>query len=182
MRAAARHADLVKALVALDDPLNAQHWLARLARRRPIPVWFWSCVAHLPVPARTLRWGIRRAIPKVLYGPGATTDPEVVAYWTQLVSRATDVAALGRDAFRYGYEALGSHRGIRVHCPTVIVHGARDRIIPVQSSRMLHQQISGSQLVILPRSGHCPQLDNPDEVTRLVVEVVRRAGDRTESA
>lgn len=182
VRAAGRHTGLVKALVVLDDPLNAHHWLARLARWRAVPAGFWSSVSRIPISPAALRWATGRAVPKVLYGPGAHVDPDVVAYWTQLAPRVSDVAALGRDAFRYAHEALGAHRGIRVDCPTVIVHGARDRIIPVHSSRLLHQQIPGSDLVILPRSGHCPQLDNPNKVTQLILSISDRAQDSTESA
>lgn len=168
VRAAARNPDLVAALIALDDPLNARHWIARLARKRPVPVGFWSFVARVPVPARTLRRLTLITVPRALYGPGIAADPEVLTYWSGLVSGASDVAALGRDAFRYAYEALGAHRDIHVSCPTVVVHGARDRIIPVNASRILHQQIPGSELVVLSRSGHCPQLDDPEAVVRLI--------------
>lgn len=171
VRAAARNPDLVAALVALDDPLNARHWIARLARKRVFPAGFWSFVARVPVPGRTLRWLTVKVVPRALYGPGITADPEVVTYWTGLVSRTSDVAALGRDAFRYGHEALGTHRDIRVGCPTVVVHGACDRIIPVHASRILHQQIPGSELVVLSRSGHCPQLDDPEAVVRLITGI-----------
>lgn len=181
VRAAGRNSS-VKALLSAADPLNARHWLARRARAREMPEAFWTRVSRFPIPMRTLRWATRHAAPKVLYGPGSKADPDVVAYWTQLVSRPSDVAALGRDAFRYAFESAGAHRGVRVSCPTVVVHGARDRIIPVHSSRTLHQQIPGSELVILPRSGHCPQLDNPDEVTRLILELCGRAAKPTESA
>ncbi|MFV8165089.1 alpha/beta fold hydrolase [Mycobacterium sp. 134] len=171
VRAATRNPDLVAALVALDDPLNARHWIAKLARNRVVPDGFWSCVARIPVPARTLRRLTMKTVPRVLYGPGIAADPEVVAYWSGLVSGASDVATLGRDAFRYAHEALGTHRDVRVGCPTVVVHGARDRIIPVHASQALHQQIPGSELVVLSRSGHCPQLDDPDSVVRLITGI-----------
>jgi len=171
VRAAARNPETVYGLVALDDPLNARHWIAKLARKRAVPARFWSYVARIPVPARTLRWLTVNAVPKVLYGPGVTADPEVVAYWSGLVAGASDVAALGRDAFRYAHEALGTHRSVRLGCPTVVVHGARDRIIPVNASRILHQQIPGSEFVVLSRSGHCPQLDNPEAVVRLITGI-----------
>ncbi|WP_396902087.1 alpha/beta fold hydrolase [Mycolicibacterium sp.] len=171
VRAATRNPELVAALVAMDDPLNARHWIAKLARKRAVPAGFWSGVARIPVPARTLRWLTVNAVPRVLYGPGASVDPDVVAYWSGLVSRASDVATLGRDAFRYAHEALGTHRDVRIGCPTVVVHGARDRIIPVNASRILHQQISGSEFVVLSRSGHCPQLDDPDAVVRLIIRI-----------
>ncbi|MGV0813767.1 alpha/beta hydrolase [Mycolicibacterium boenickei] len=171
VRTATRNPDLVTGLIAMDDPLNARHWIARMARKRPVPARFWSGVARVPVPARTLRWLTVNAVPRALYGPGATADPEVVAYWSGLVSGASDVAALGRDAFRYAHEALGTHRDVRLGCPTVVVHGARDRIIPVYSSQILHQQIPGSELVVLSRSGHCPQLDDPEAVVRLITGI-----------
>ncbi len=171
VRAAARNPDLVAALVALDDPLNARHWIAKLARKRAVPAGFWNFVARIPVPARTLRWLTVTAVPRALYGPGITADPEVVSYWSDLVSGASEVAALGRDAFRYAHEALGTHRDVRVGCPTVVVHGAYDRIIPVNASRILHQQIPGSELVVLSRSGHCPQLDDPESVVRLIAGI-----------
>lgn len=173
VRAAGRNA-AVKALLALDDPLNAQHWLARRARTRAVPERFWSRVARFPMPPAILRGATRCMVPKVLYGPGVRPDPEVVAYWTRTTSRIADVATLGRYAFEYAYEARAGHRGMRVSCPTVIVHGARDRIIPVHSSRVLHQQIPGSDLIVLPRSGHCPQLDNPAEVARIIAGLAER--------
>lgn len=132
VRAAAR-SDAVKALVALDDPLSARHWLARRARTRPVPEKFWSRVSRVPVPAPVLRATTRRLAPKMLYGTAAQTDPDVIAYWTGIAARMGDVAALGRDAFAYAYESAAGHAGIRVGCPTVIVHGARaasSRCIP----------------------------------------------------
>lgn len=168
VRAATRSAD-VKALVALDDPLSARHWLARRARTRPVPVKFWGGVARLPVPSPVLRGATRWLAPKMLYGPGARPDPEVIAYWAGIAARMSDVAALGRDAFAYAYESAAGHDGVRVDCPAVIVHGARDRIIPVHSSRTLHRLIPGSQLVVLPASGHCPQLDDPAAVARIIL-------------
>ncbi|MEZ0364708.1 alpha/beta fold hydrolase [Mycobacterium sp. pUA109] len=181
VRAADRQGS-VKALIALDDPLNAHHWLARLARRRPVSARLWSRVGRAPIPPRVLRGATRRLVPKVLYGPGVAADAEVVAYWTGIASRTADVAELGRYAFQYAYETAGGHRDVRVSCPTVIVHGARDRIIPVHSSGLLHQQIPGSELVVLPRSGHCPQLDNPSEVVRIILAVLERTDNREEAS
>ncbi|MGB3893571.1 alpha/beta fold hydrolase [Mycolicibacter sinensis] len=173
VRAAARNPS-VRALVALDDPLAANHWLARRARSRPLPGAFWGRVGRLPVPPRALRFATRHAVPKILYGPGVRPEPEVVAYWTRAASRMSEVATLGRYAFQYAYESAAGHAGVHIDCPTVIVHGARDRIIPVHSSRTLHQQIPGSELVVLPRSGHCPQLDNPDAVVRTITGLCKQ--------
>jgi pimeloyl-ACP methyl ester carboxylesterase len=125
-------------------------------------------------------WATARAMPRALYEAGAQPDPEVIAHWTRSLRSAADVATLGRYAFQYAYETKGGHQGVHVSCPTLIVHGGRDRIIPVYSSRELHQQIPGSDFVVLPKSGHCPQLDNPAEVVRLTVALLKRVGDTAE--
>ena len=175
VRAAARHPHAVKALVTLADPLNTSHWLARLIRGRPIPERFWASVAQVPIPSSVLRGATRLAAPRVLYGSGVAVDPKVIAQWTDSLTSAADIAALGRYAFQYGHETRAGHHGIQVTCPTLIVHGARDRIVPVAASRLLHQQIPGSDFVVLPHSGHCPQLDNPSEVVRLTLRLLHEA-------
>jgi pimeloyl-ACP methyl ester carboxylesterase len=173
VRAAARN-ESVKALVTLDDPLGVDNWLARLARRSEVSVGVWGRVGRAPIPKGAVRWATRKAMPRALYGPNARPDPEVVAHWVGSLQSFADVATLGRYAFQYAHETKGGHRDVRVNCPTLIVHGAKDKIIPVNSSRELHQQIPGSELVVLPRSGHCPQLDAPSEVVRLVLRVLDR--------
>jgi pimeloyl-ACP methyl ester carboxylesterase len=174
VRAASRHPGLVVALVTLDDPLAAHHLLARLVRRRDVAPAFWSRLGRAPVPSRAVQWATRRATPGVLYGPGARPDPGVLAQWSRTVSSLPAVATLGRYAFQYARETRSGHLGVRVDCPTLVVHGARDRIIPVHSSRTLHKLIPGSDFVVLPKSGHCPQLDNPDEVVRLTLALLER--------
>jgi pimeloyl-ACP methyl ester carboxylesterase len=175
VRAATRN-DAVKALIALDDPIGADHWLARFARRSEVPVAVWNRIGRTPLPRKALRWATTRAMPRVLYGPEARPDPEVIAHWTRSLTSAADVATYGRYAFQYAYETKGGHSDVRVTCPTLVVHGAYDRIIPVRSSRTLHQRIPGSDFVVLPKSGHCPQLDNPAEVVQLALALLDRVG------
>ncbi|MBB3604996.1 pimeloyl-ACP methyl ester carboxylesterase [Mycolicibacterium sp. BK556] len=169
IRAAARKPDAVQAVLALNDPLNARHLPARLARHRRLPVQVWHTAAMLPIPDGVLRWAAGKAVRHVLYGPGAAADPAVIARWRRTIGGPAALASLGRYAFQYAHETAAGHGDLQIACPAVVAHGAKDRIIPVQASRTLHQQIPGSSLVVLPRSGHCPQLDNPREVVRLIL-------------
>lgn len=171
VRAAARNPEAVHGLVALDDPLNARHWLARVARSRDVPARFWDGLGRIPVPGSAVRWITTHSLRRVLYGSPSAADPAVLALWTDTFASQADVASLGRYAFQYARETAGGHRDLRVSCPTVVVHGARDRIIPVDASQVLHQQIPGSELVVLSRSGHCPQLDDPESVVRLIMRI-----------
>jgi len=49
-----------------------------------------------------------------------------------------------------------------VRVPTLIVHGDFDAI-PLASSEYLHQQIAGSQLVLISQSGHFPFIEQPEQ-------------------
>jgi pimeloyl-ACP methyl ester carboxylesterase len=46
--------------------------------------------------------------------------------------------------------------------PTLIIHGDFDAI-PVESSEYLHQQIPGSQIVVITESGHFPFIEQPEQ-------------------
>ncbi|WP_406813438.1 alpha/beta fold hydrolase [Mycobacterium sp. M23085] len=184
VRAAARRPDRVVGLIALNDPLYARHWLAWLARTVTVPSWVWRAVGAIRVPRAPLPWVTRRALAQLLYGPGYTADRAVLDSWIEGYATWQAIAELGEGAFRYAREALGSHHGLQVSCPTAVVHGAHDRIIPVHASRTLAAQIPNAELTVLPRSGHCPQLDDPDAVVRIITEVIQRIStghDRTGS-
>jgi pimeloyl-ACP methyl ester carboxylesterase len=56
-----------------------------------------------------------------------------------------------------------------VKCPLLVIHGRKDRIIPVHASVRLHESVPASTLVVLPNSGHCPQLDDPSGLAKHVL-------------
>ncbi len=51
----------------------------------------------------------------------------------------------------------------RVSVPTFILWGDSDRVIPPQYAEALHAAISGSTVKILPKCGHVPTIEKPDE-------------------
>ena len=53
------------------------------------------------------------------------------------------------------------HRLAEIRVPTLIVWGARDRVLPLRHGRRLHAGIDGSRLVVFARTGHCPQIERP---------------------
>ncbi len=56
----------------------------------------------------------------------------------------------------------------RITTPTLILCGDADRMTPVKYSQFLHEQIAGSQLVIVPGAGHMVMLEQPAAVARAV--------------
>lgn len=56
--------------------------------------------------------------------------------------------------------------------PTLIVWGARDRMIPVTHATAAHEALPGSRLVIFEASGHFPHTDEPSHFVDVLTEFV----------
>ena len=48
--------------------------------------------------------------------------------------------------------------------PALMIHGARDRIVPVGAGRWLASSLGGARLVELPAAAHLPFLSEPEAV------------------
>ena len=51
----------------------------------------------------------------------------------------------------------------RTRCPTRIVWGREDRIVPLECGELFQQAIPGSDLVVIDNCGHAPQIEKPGE-------------------
>jgi pimeloyl-ACP methyl ester carboxylesterase len=58
--------------------------------------------------------------------------------------------------------------------PTLILHGADDRFVPVAWARRAHELIEDSELHVLPQCGHWLTLERPEEFNRAVLEFLAR--------
>jgi len=56
----------------------------------------------------------------------------------------------------------------RIMTPTLILCGDADRMTPVKYSQYLHEQIAGSQLIVVPGAGHMVMLEQPAAVSEAV--------------
>lgn len=57
-----------------------------------------------------------------------------------------------------------------VHCPTLIVWGKQDEIIPLEHAYRFQRDIKGSELVLLDNCGHCPMMEMPLETEQAIVK------------
>jgi 3-oxoadipate enol-lactonase len=63
--------------------------------------------------------------------------------------------------------------------PTLVVVGEDDPGTPVAASRIIHERIRGSELVILRSAAHLSNLEQPEEFTRAVMEFLARVSRGT---
>ncbi len=83
-------------------------------------------------------------------------------------SVVTTAGDIGGQAYR---------RGVRsVSCPVLVVHGERDRLVPVSAARGAARAYPNWSLAELPDVGHVPQLEAPQETAAAVTEWLGSAG------
>jgi pimeloyl-ACP methyl ester carboxylesterase len=122
---------------------------------------------------RSLRWGLRRIV----------NDPRVVS--DELVDEARrilDQPASGRafSSFRkseVGWSELKTDLSDRlgeVAAPTLLVHGDRDRVVPVEWAIRAHERLLDSELRVLRGCGHWPPRECPNEFNRVVADFLVR--------
>jgi pimeloyl-ACP methyl ester carboxylesterase len=60
-----------------------------------------------------------------------------------------------------------------IKCPTLVLTGDRDMLIPNTLSKEMADGIAGAKLVIIPDCGHCPQPERPEATIAALVEWLR---------
>jgi proline iminopeptidase len=84
-----------------------------------------------------------------------------------------------RDHARFlGYRLLQglNFRAVlrRIRVPTLLVAGRDDLVLPTLHSKILHNGIHTSRLVIVPRAGHFPFIERPRSFRRIVLSFLDR--------
>ena len=65
-----------------------------------------------------------------------------------------------------------SDRLAEILIPTLVITGDTDRIVSPQDSEKVSQLISGSQLVVIPQTGHLPNEEKPTEFAKAITEFI----------
>jgi pimeloyl-ACP methyl ester carboxylesterase len=62
----------------------------------------------------------------------------------------------------------------RITVPVLVVEGAGDKLLPAGWAAEIAGQITGARCAIVEGAGHCPQIEQPEALTALVLESRRR--------
>ncbi|HLX36496.1 MAG TPA: alpha/beta hydrolase, partial [Candidatus Binataceae bacterium] len=66
------------------------------------------------------------------------------------------------------YDRLG-----QIKCPTLIVHGDKDLLIPVENANLLKSRIPQAELFIIPNAGHAFQAADPVGIHQRIVQFLK---------
>jgi pimeloyl-ACP methyl ester carboxylesterase len=85
---------------------------------------------------------------------------------------------VGPDAFVRQQQAIIGRPDSRpdlagIGCPTLVLVGDGDELIPPEHSAEIARGIPGAHLVVVPDCGHLSTLDRPDQVTRALVGLLQ---------
>lgn len=109
----------------------------------------------------------REMLPKLLGATSTREQPDLVDAVRLLIEANTTagIAAAVR-ALRDRPDATPVLSSIS--CPTLIITGDEDTLIPVSESEAMHRAIRGSTLIILPRAGHLSNLESPQAFNQAI--------------
>ena len=128
---------------------------------------------------KSVRWLLEYVLPRGLvqdsllsvYGDPTKVTPDLVDRYYDMALRAGNRHALGH---RIDLVRADSSQSIKALTqPTLVLWGALDRLIPVQSGQRFARDIAGARLVVFEGLGHLPHQEDP---VRTVQEVRRFLG------
>jgi pimeloyl-ACP methyl ester carboxylesterase len=118
-------------------------------------------------------------VARLAAGLGLRMSPVVEDVWR---SYTTLASADARHAFFRTLTAVIDMQGQSVSAtdrlylasqvPTLLVWGARDRLIPVEHARATHARLPGSRLVVYDDVGHFPQCEAPERLVDTLLDFV----------
>jgi class 3 adenylate cyclase len=119
------------------------------------------------------KWGTGSGISAL--APSLKHDPEARAFWARCQTLAASPAAAG--TFLRALMAIDvRHVLSTIACPTLILHAARDRNVPVEAARSCRDLIRDAELIELDSDIHLIWLsDVIDEVTAHIERFVERS-------
>lgn len=124
----------------------------------------------------------------VVLADPSSLDPEVRERLVALARErgsyaevAPAYAQSGGSLFRYLAGPMRHDVG-RVHCPTLVVHGRRDQLVPITFARAVARRRPDWLYEELSRCGHAPQLEQPHRLVELVGDWLDPLARRVRSA
>jgi pimeloyl-ACP methyl ester carboxylesterase len=119
--------------------------------------------------------GMRRIVEALFHDPSYPADDAYVQrrYESSIAPGAWEALAAARFR-RPGLEAppLPSSKRLyeRIAVPTLVVEGACDKLLPPGWAAEIAAQTPGGRSAVIPKAGHCPQIEQPSVVNHVLVD------------
>jgi 3-oxoadipate enol-lactonase len=127
-----------------------------------------------PKPELTREEQLRRSWPAVTTPEFLESHPEVLEERLRrsLINPTPVETAMRQMAAAQAFDAYDRLPDIKA--PTLVIHGDRDVLVPVENAYVLKERIPGAKLCILPGAGHLFTFEFPDESAAAVIEFLAK--------
>src|SRR5262245_16632035 len=88
----------------------------------------------------------------------------------QMLAAYQSLTVLARLVWERPYDPKLAARLHRVRCPTLLVWGAHDRLVPPAYGEAYRRHIPGAELKLIPDCGHLPMFEAEAEFVKLVAD------------
>lgn len=160
---AAKHPSRVSRLVLMSTMFGGSYSIPPEPR---------AAAVLAPVPGATVGEQRRRGLRVLTSDTFAEDHADLIEMLVAQRERNPTPAA----TFKVQFEAIvkSDRSGILkdIRCPTLVIHGDVDPLVPVQNGHMLAERIAGARFELLSGCGHLPHLERPVESAKLVREFV----------
>jgi pimeloyl-ACP methyl ester carboxylesterase len=113
--------------------------------------WFLSQIDNTPLIEQGLRQNVHDA---------ALITPVLVSRWAAL-QRAPGHRRILMSASPTSFAAATVERLKAIQSPTLVMHGEKDSLIPIEHGRLFASHIENAILISYPDVGHLPQIEIP---------------------
>lgn len=92
---------------------------------------------------------------------------DTYAYYASLPGSREAILQTAKQIVPENIETL-TERYKTIRVPVLIIWGKEDKVVPLKVGRKFKRDIPDSELVIIPKCGHIPQEEEPQETKRII--------------
>jgi len=146
----------------------------------PIKKPFVIRMAEMPLAAEITklffgRWMVRWNLKEVFFNDDLITEEKIDAYYFRM---CTDHILDAKVSLARSLNSEPDDSYIRriadIKNQTLIIWGENDEWIPLESGYQFKNDLSNSELVILPECGHIPQEEKPEQTAKIIINFIER--------
>lgn len=115
-----------------------------------------------------------RMIPKLLGQTTHATEPELAGRLSVIIERHR-VQAIIEQLKALAHRPDSSAHLSAIRCPTLVVVGEEDELTPPSIAKSIADAIPNARLEIIPKAGHLPNLEQPEQFNALMLQHLQKA-------
>jgi pimeloyl-ACP methyl ester carboxylesterase len=168
IRAAERDEGQIAGIVPIAPAgLDMPTWFAAIQGAPLIKAILGSPV---PVPKATLQRALASTYRVLAFASPRRADDGVVGAFCSHMSTREDLARIIATGNTLMPEIKAPFRLTEVGCPVLVVWGERDRMVFAKGAERIVAALPDTDVELLPRCGHGPQIEEPDRLAELLAE------------